>query len=98
MIRRLDLIGLVLMIGLAAVLLGGGVTLVVAGVVKTWELVVIFSFGGVLVAAAHPHAPATTPRNTMAHGAARPAAEPEAQAAARGLEKKAPMHDAIFPN
>jgi hypothetical protein len=38
------------------------------------------------------------PKNTLVHGAAAPASEHEAQAAARGDAKKAPMHDATFPN
>lgn len=97
-IRRLDFIGFLLLTVLAAALIGGGVVLVDTGIVKEWQLVAILSFGGVLVAAAHPRAPSTTPHNTMVHGTARPAAEPEAHAAARGNVKSSPMHDATFPN
>jgi len=98
MIRRPDVIGLLLLIGIAAALLGGGAVLVASGVVKGWELALIVGFGGVLVAAAHPRPHGTTPQNALVHGAARPAAETETQAAARGAAKTEPMHDATFQN
>ncbi len=94
--RRPDILGLALLAGLAAAFIGGGVVLFTTGVIKGWELVTILSFGGVLVAAAHPRAPSTTPHNSMVHGSARPAAESEAHAAARGNVKSAPLHDATF--
>jgi len=94
--RRPDTIGLALLAGLTVALIGGGAALLASGLVKPWELLAVVGLGGVLVAAHHPHAPPATPRNTMAHGAARPAAEPEAQAAARGGGNTAPMHDMTF--
>src|ERR1700722_9876535 len=98
MICRLDVLGVALLVGLAVAFIGGGVALVETGVIKEWELVTIISFGAVLIAAAHPRAPSTTPHNTMVHGSARPAAEPEAHAAARGDNKLSPIHDASFPD
>ena len=96
MIRRLDALGVALLVGLAVALMGGGFALVAIGVVKGWELVTVISFGAVLLAAAHPRAPSTTPHNTMVHGSARPAAEQEAHEAARGSSSKSPMHAARF--
>jgi hypothetical protein len=37
------------------------------------------------------------PGNTLVHGAARPAAEPETQAAARGTAKAPDLHNRSFP-
>jgi len=96
--RNSDFLGLALLTGLAVALMGGGVALVASGLVNAWELTAILSIGGVLVAAASPRAGPTQPHNTMVHGSARPAAEPEAQAAARGDRKNASMHDATFPD
>ena len=98
MIRRPDAFGVALLIGLAAALLGGGVILIDIGVIKGWECLCIISVGLVLIAAAHPRAPPATPHNSMVHGSARPAAESEAHAAARGETKSAPIHDTTFPN
>jgi hypothetical protein len=98
MISRLDVFGVALLIGLAAALLGGGVILVDTGVIKEWEFLTIISVGVVLVAASQPRAPPAMPHNSMVHGSARPAAESEAHAAARGDIKSAPLHDATFPD
>ena len=96
MICRLDLVGLTLLAGLAAAFIGGGVALVDAGVIKGWELASILSLGGVLVAAAHPRAAATTPHDTTAHGEARAASQDETLRAARGDTKAAPLHHHTF--
>lgn len=96
--RRLDAIGLALLAGLAVAMIGGGVALVASGLVKAWELAAVLSFGTVLVASAHPRAAPAAPHNTRVHGAAAPASEHEAHAAARGDTKTAPMHDATFPD
>jgi hypothetical protein len=97
MTRHLDAIGLALLAGLAAAITGGGVAIVAAGLVKPWELTAVLGLGGVLVAAASERAVSTTPKNTLVHGAARPAAETEAKAAARGIAKAPDLHNRTFP-
>ena len=95
--RRPDAIGVALLAGFAVAMIGGGGALLASGLVKPWELTAVLGLGSVLVAAALPRAPASTPRNTHVHGAARPAVEAEAQDAARGNSKTASIRPPRAP-
>jgi len=97
-IRRFDIRGVWLVIALTSALVSGVFVLAASGVATGWEIAAIIIVGSILISAAEPRPHATTPRNSFAHGAARPAAETEIQAAARGSTKTAPMHDATFPD
>jgi len=54
MIPRPDRLGIALLAGLAAALIGGGVVLIEAEIVQAWELLGVLAFGAVMVAAARP--------------------------------------------
>jgi hypothetical protein len=94
--RGLDLTGLLLFgaLGVAAVAVGAG--LVYGGYFTPWGLVVWLIVCGAFIAAAAPSHVAPAPKNTLVHGAARPASETEAQAAARGAVKARAIHEQKF--
>jgi len=60
-----------------------------------WLIVIVAALG---LAASLPSYVASAPKNTFAHGAARPASETEAQAAARGAVKAREIHEQKFPD
>jgi hypothetical protein len=98
-INKIDTVGLTLAAVLAAVALGAGFAALHFGWFRSpWELAAWLMVGFAFVIAGlglqgHP-----TPRNTNVHGAARPASESEAEAAARTGTKPAPLHDRTFPD
>ncbi len=98
MMRGTDALGLLLLAGLAALAVGVGAALIAFGLFKPWELALFLLVGIAFVAVGLPSPGTSAPKNSKVHGAARPAAEQEAQAAARGETKTARMHDQQFPD
>lgn len=94
--RGTDALGLLLLAGLAALAASAGMALIEFGLFKPWELALFLLVGIAFVAVGLPSPGAAAPKNSKVHGAARPAAEQEAQAAARGETKTARMHDQQF--
>ena len=95
-IKRFDALGLGLAAGLAALALGGAYAALHFGWFRSpWELAGWLVVGLAFVAAGLGVHANLTPKNTNVHGDARPASEPEAQAAARS-DMKAPFHDRTF--
>jgi hypothetical protein len=96
--RDLDATGLLLLALLAALALVAGAAFMDYAHVSPWGLAgalfVIVAFAVVGL----PHHGPMAPKNTLVHGAAKPASESEAQAAARGDIKAAPMHGQTFPD
>ncbi len=97
MTRGTDALGLLLLAALAALAASVGAALIQFGFFKPWELALFLLVGLAFVAVGLPSPGTAAPRNSKVHGAARPAAEQEAQAAARGQTKTARMHDQQFP-
>ncbi len=96
MMRGTDALGLLLLAGLVALAASVGAALIEFGFFKPWELAVFLLVGLAFVAVGLPSPGMSAPKNSKVHGAARPAAEQEAQAAARGETKTARMHDQQF--
>jgi hypothetical protein len=95
-IKRIDAIGLGLASVLAALALGAAYAALYFGWFRSpWELAGWLMVGLAFVAAGLGVHANLTPKNTNVHGAARPASETEAQAAARS-DTKAPFHDRTF--
>jgi hypothetical protein len=95
--RGTDTLGLLLLAGLAALAVGVGAALIEFGFFKPWELALFLLVGLAFVAVGLPSHGASAPKNSKVHGAAAPAAEQDALAAARGDTKTARMHDQQFP-
>ncbi len=95
--RGTDALGLLLLAGLAVLAASVGAALIEFGFFKPWELATFLLVGIAFVAVGLPSHGTSAPKNSKVHGAARPAAEQEAQAAARGETKTARMHDQQFP-
>ncbi len=96
MMRELDALGLLLLAGLAALAVSVGTALIEFGLFKPWELALFLLVGIAFVAVGLPGHGASAPKNSNVHGAAAPAAEQEALAAARGKTKPSPLHDQQF--
>ena len=96
--RRLDATGLLLLAAVGVAAVGGGAGLIYEGYFTPWGLVVFLVVGVAFVAVGVSHHAPTAPKNTFAHGAARPASESEAQAAARGAVKAREIHEQKFPD
>jgi membrane protein implicated in regulation of membrane protease activity len=96
MMRGTDALGLLLLAGLAALAVGVGAALIEFGFFKPWELALFLFVGIAFVAVGLPSHGTPAPKNSKVHGAAAPAAEQEALAAARGQTKTARMHDQQF--
>ena len=95
--RGLDVTGLLLfgVLGVAAVAVGAG--LIYGGYFTPWGFVIWLVVCGAFIAATAPSHVTSAPKNTLVHGAARPASETEAQAAARGTVKAHEIHEQNFP-
>jgi fatty acid desaturase len=96
MMRELDALGLLLLAGLAALAVGVGAALIEFGFFKPWELATFLVVGIAFVAVGLPGHGTSAPKNSKVHGAAAPAAEQDALAAARGKTKPSPLHDQQF--
>jgi len=96
MTRGTDTLGLLLLAGLIALALAGGAALIEFGFFKPWELALFLLVGIAFVAVGLPSHGTSAPKNSKVHGAAAPAAEQDALAAARGKTKPSPLHDQQF--
>ena len=97
--RRFDALGLLLWLALGGLAVAAGYAALHFGWFSSpWELaawlVVCIAFF-VSAASLPSHVP-SAPKNTLVHGAARPASETEAQAAARGAVKAREIHEQEF--
>ena len=98
MIGRTDLTGWLLLALLAALALMAGAALVQYAHITPWGLALGLFVCVAFVVVGLPVHTSHTPKNTLVHGAAQPASESEAQAAARGGTKSAPLHHQTFPD
>lgn len=97
--KKIDKLGLTLAAVLAALACGAGYAALHFGWFNSpWELAAWLVVGLAFIAAGLGIQANLAPRNTNVHGAARPASESEADAAARSGTKPAPLHDRIFPD
>ena len=96
--RGLDTTGVLLLAALGGAAAVAVAALIDRGYFTPWELAIGLFVGAAFLVIGFPSHVATAPKNTRVHGAAAPAAEHEAHAAARGDTKTAPMHDATFPD
>jgi hypothetical protein len=94
--RGTDALGLLLLAGIAALAVSAGMALIEFGFFNPWELAVFLLVGLAFVAVGLPSPGTSAPKNSTVHGAARPAAEQDALAAARGKTKSSPLHDQQF--
>ncbi len=94
--HRLPLAGSLLVLGVAAALLGCGGALAALHIVNVSELVGVFVLGSVLIAAAVPRRSTSAPRNNFAQGSSRPASPTEIQAAAQGKLAQQQAHQQKF--
>jgi hypothetical protein len=96
MMRDVDATGLLLLALLAALACLAGAAFMDYAHVSPWGLAVGLFVLVAFVAVGLPHRGAPAPKNTLVHGAAKPASEGEAHAAARGNIKPAPMQEQTF--
>ncbi len=94
--RELDALGLLLLAGLAALAVAVGAALIEFGRFTPWELAIFLLVGIAFVAVGLPSHGVAAPKNSKVHGAAAPASEQDALAAARGKTKPSPLHDQQF--
>jgi len=98
-IRRLDAFGWLLLLALAALAVAAGCAALYFGWFDSpWHLAVWLVVCTAFLVVGLPSYVASAPKNTRVHGAARPATETEAQAAARGAVKARDLHDQQFPD
>jgi hypothetical protein len=98
-IKKIDTIGMCLGVVLAALVCGAAYAALHFGWFSSpWELAGWLVVGLAFLAAGLGVQANLTPRNTNVHGAARPASESEAEAAARSGTKPAALHDRTFPD
>ena len=95
---RTDLIGWLLLALLAALAFMAGTAIIRYAHLTPWSLVLGLFICLAFVAVGLPAQVSQTPKNTLVHGAARPATESEAKAAARGNVKTRDIHDQQFPD
>jgi hypothetical protein len=93
---RTDLTGWLLLVLLAALALMAGAALMDYTHLTPWGLTLGLFIGVAAVVVGLPTQIGQTPKNTLVHGAARPATESEAKAAARGGVKTRDIHDQDF--
>ncbi|MDH6258433.1 hypothetical protein [Bradyrhizobium sp. BR13661] len=98
MTSRTDSTGWLLLALLVALGLLGGKALMEYAHLTLWGLAIGFFICVAFVVVGLPAQLGQTPKNTLVHGAARPATESEAQAAARGGIKTRDIHDQQFPD
>jgi hypothetical protein len=91
-----DLIGCLLLVLLAALALVAGAVLMQYAHLTALNFLLGFFVCVAFVVVGLPVQVLHTPKNTLVHGAAKPASESEAHAAAHGQVKAAPMHDQTF--
>ena len=96
--RGTDALGLLLLAGLAVLAVFVGATLIEFGRFTPWELALFLLVGIAFVAVGLPSHGTSAPKNSKVHGAAAPAAEQDALAAARGETKTARLHNQQFPD
>ena len=96
--RGLDATGALLLVALGVAAAVAAAALIDRGYFTPWEFAVALFVGAAFLVVGFPGHVHPAPHNTRVHGAAAPAAEHEAHAAARGDTKTAPMHDATFPD
>jgi hydrogenase/urease accessory protein HupE len=95
--RNLDGFGVVALLFFIAVAVWISYEAVEAGYFKTWwhfGAFLLVCVAGLAVGLPSPGVPA--PKNAKVHGAAAPASEQDALAAARGKTKPSPLHDQQF--
>jgi hypothetical protein len=98
-VKKIDKLGLALVAVLAVLALGAGFAALHFGWFRSpWELAGWLVVGFAFLAAGLGVQANMAPKNTNVHGAARPASESEAEAAARNDTKPAPLHDRTFPD
>jgi hypothetical protein len=98
-IKKIDTLGLTLAAVLMVLALGAGFAALHFGWFSSpWELAGWLVVGFAFVAAGLGVQANLTPKNSNVHGAARPASESEAEAAARSGTTPAPLHDRTFPD
>jgi hypothetical protein len=95
--RGTDALGLLLLAGLVALALAGGAALMDYGHFTPWGLALGLFIVVAFVAVGLPSHGTPAPKNSKVHGAAAPAAEQDALAAARGETKTARLHNQQFP-
>ena len=97
MTRGTDALGLLLLAGVVVLAASTGAALIEFGFFKPWELALFLLLGLAFVAVGLPSHGVSAPKNSNVHGAAAPAAEQDALAAARGKTRSSPLHDQQFP-
>jgi hypothetical protein len=95
---RTDLTGWLLLALLAALALMTGAAVMQYAHLTLWSLALGLFICFAFVTVGLPAQVGQTPKNTLVHGAARPATESEAKAAARGGVKTRDIHDQQFPD
>jgi hypothetical protein len=95
---RTDLTGWLLLALLAALALMAGAAVMQYEHLTPWSLALGLFICVAFVVVGLPAQVGQTPKNTLVHGAARPATESEAKAAARGGVKTRDIHDQQFPD
>lgn len=99
LIKRIDTLGACIILVLAALATGGLYAALHLGWFRSsWEMAAWLVVGLAFLAVGFGVQTTLPPRNTNVYGAAKPASESEAQAAARGSKKAAPLHDQTFPD
>lgn len=98
-IGKIDRIGLALMAVLVALgILAAFAALRFGWFRSPWELIVWFGVSTAFIAVGLGASSQPLSRNTGVYGAAKPASESEAKAAARGDKQSASLHDQSFPD
>jgi hypothetical protein len=95
---RTDLTGWLLLASLAALAFIAGAAVMQYAHLTPWSLALGLFICIAFVAVGLPVQAGQTPKNTLVHGAARPATESEARTAARGSAKTRDVHDQHFPD
>jgi len=94
--RGPDLLAVVLLGLLAVAAIAALYGVVTAGYVTAGALLGLIGVGGAFVLLHSRTGKTAPPKNTFTHGAARPASDAEAQAAARGAVKAREIHEQKF--
>jgi hypothetical protein len=96
--RRPDITGLLLLAGLAVLAVGVGAALLEFEIFTPWKFGLFLFVCLAFVVVGLPTHGVPAPKNAKVHGAAAPASEQDALAAARGKTKPSPLHDQQFPD
>ncbi len=94
--RGTDALGLLLLAGLAVLAAFVGAALIESWRCTPSEFAVFLLVCIAFIAVGLPSPGVPAPKNSKVHGAAAPAAEQDALAAARGKTKPSPLHDQQF--